>query len=103
MKKIIRDFMNGFEKIRWFSSFFSERLKIEIAIFKLLYESDRMSRMRDELLRKIGERVMELKNHEDANILRDTTVSRAMAEVEKLDKSMNDLRGKVSDLGRVTD
>jgi len=103
VKKIIGDFKKGIEQLRWFSKLFSERLKIEIAIFKLLYESDNMTRMREEMLRKIGERVMELKGHEGKNILRDTVVAEAVHEIEKLEKSIDDLRNRISEISRVTE
>ena len=103
MKKVLDDFRQGTEKIRWFSSLFAERLKIEIAVFKLQYDADRMSRTRDELLRRIGQRVMELKPHEDGNVLRDAVVAEAVAEIEKLDRSIEDMRNRISDMGRVAE
>jgi hypothetical protein len=103
VKKIIEDFKKGIEQLRWFSTLFAERLKIEMAVFKLLYESDKMTRMREEMLRKIGERVVELKSHEGKNILRDTVVAEAVHEIEKLEKSIDDLKNKVSEISRVTE
>ncbi len=103
MKKLLDDFRKGVERIRWFAALFSERLKIEIATFKLLYESDRMAKTREEVLRKIGERVVDLKGNEEKNILKDSVVAEAIREIEKLDKSLDDLKGRVSDLGRVPD
>jgi hypothetical protein len=103
MKKIFEDFRKGIEKVRWFAKLFAERLKIEIAIFRLLYDSDRMKKTREELLKKIGERVVELKGHHDKNILRDTVIVEALGEIEKLEKSMEETRAKVSDIGRVTE
>jgi len=103
MKRIIEDFRKGIDKIRWFAKLFAERLKIEIAIFRLLYGADRMKKTREELLKKIGERVMDLKGHHDKNILRDTVITEALNEIEKLEKSMEETRAKVSDLGRVTE
>lgn len=103
MKKVLEDFRRGTERIRWFSSLFAERLKIEIAVFKLLYDADKMAQTRDELLKRIGGRVVELKSHEDKNILKDTVVAEAIAEIEKLDKSIEDVRSRVSDMGRVAE
>jgi uncharacterized protein YaaW (UPF0174 family) len=103
VKKIIEDFKKGIEQLRWFSTLFAERLKIEMAVFKLLYESDKMTRMREDMLRKIGERVVELKSHEGKNILRDTVVAEAVHEIEKLEKSIDDLKNKVSEISRVTE
>lgn len=103
MKKIIADFRRGLERLRWFSSIFSERLRIEMAVIKLLFESDKVSRTRRELLMTIGERVIDLKSHHDKNILRDSVVSAAVAEIEKLDRQIDDIKTKVSEIGRVTD
>lgn len=103
MKKIFEDFRKGIEKVRWFAKLFAERLKIEIAVFRLLYDADRMNKTREKLLKKIGERVMELKGHDDKNIFRDTTIAEALGEIEKLEKNMEETRAKVSDIGRVTE
>jgi hypothetical protein len=103
MKKVLEDFRKGTEKMRWFSSLFAERVKIEVAVFKLLYDADKMSRTRDELLKRIGERVMELKSHDDKNIFRDAVVAEAVGEIEKLDKSIDDAKNRVSDMGRVAE
>jgi len=103
MKKIIEDFREGIGRIRWFSTLFAERLKIEIAVFKLLYESDKMDKTRDELLKKIGERVVELKDQTEKNILRDSVVTEAIAEIGKIDKNMEETKNKVSEIGRVTE
>lgn len=103
MKKIIDDFRKGLERIRWFSTVFAERLKIEIAVFRLLYESDRMAKTREELLKRIGERVMELKDHQDKSILRDSIVAEAVAEIDKLEKTIEDLKTRVSEIGRAAE
>ncbi|MBI5634255.1 MAG: hypothetical protein HZA15_12350 [Nitrospirae bacterium] len=103
MKKIIDDFRKGLERIRWFSTVFAERMKIEIAIFRLLYESDRTAKTREELLRRIGERVLELKDHHDKNILRDSVVAEAVAEINKLEKTIEDLKTRISEIGRVAE
>jgi len=103
MKKIFGDFKKGIEKIRWFSTLFAERLKIEIAVFRLLYDSDKMNKTREEMLKKIGERVMDLKGHHDKNVLKDTVIAEAVSEIEKLDKSIEETRGRISEIGRVTE
>ena len=50
LKKVYENFRKGMEKIKWFATLFSERMNIEIAIFKLLYQSDEMTRKREALL-----------------------------------------------------
>ena len=46
MKNVYENLRKGIEKIKWFATLFSERLNIEIAIFKLLYQSDEMTKKR---------------------------------------------------------
>lgn len=101
MKKIIDDFREGLKRLRWFATVFVERVNIEIAVFRLLYEADRMAKTRGELLIKIGERVMELKDHQDKNILKDSAVAEAVAEINKLEKTIDDLKTRVAEMGRV--
>ena len=103
VKKMIDDFRKGLERVRWFSTVFAERMKIEIAIFRLLYESDRMTKTRGELLMKIGERVMELKDHQEKNILKDSLVAEAVAEINKIEKTIDDLKTRVAEIGRIAE
>jgi hypothetical protein len=101
LKKLYDKFRAGIERIKWFAALFSERLKIEIAIFQLLYKSDEMERRRDTLLRTIGQRVVELKGQGD-KISRDSAVSGALEEIEKIDGNITDLKNKANEISRVT-
>jgi RNA processing factor Prp31 len=101
-KKIYENFRNGMEKIRWFATLFSERINIEVAIFKLLYQSDEMARKRKTLLNTIGERVVELKGQSEKNIFRDSVVVVALEEIDQIDKHINELRHKAGEISRVT-
>ena len=102
LKNIYENLKNGIGKIKWFATLFSERINIEIAIFKLLHQSDEMTKKREVLLKKIGERVVELKGHSEKSIFRDSDIAGALEEIEKLDKNINDLKGKASEISRVT-
>jgi ArsR family metal-binding transcriptional regulator len=102
LKKIYENFRKGIERIRWFANLLSERMNIEIAIFKLLYQSDEMTKKRQQLLSAIGERVVELKGHGDKNVFRDSAVAEALGEIEQIDKNISELRQKASEISRVT-
>jgi len=54
-------------------------------------------------LRKIGERVIELKGHQDKNILKDSVVAEAAAEIIRIEKTLDDLKGKAAEIGRVAE
>jgi predicted RNase H-like nuclease (RuvC/YqgF family) len=100
IKGLKKDFINGVEKIKWFSRIISERLKIEITIIKLLYRSDDMDRMKDEMLLAIGKRVYELKENTEKNILKDRDIFESVAGIERLEKEIVELNQKISELTR---
>ena len=102
LKRIYENFKKGIAKIKWFSTLFSERMNIEVAIFRLLYQSDEMAKKREEHLKTIGERVVAIKEHGEKSVFRDSVVVEALDEIEKIDKNIDDLRHKASELGRVT-
>jgi hypothetical protein len=102
LKKVYENFRRGAEKIKWFATLFSERMHIELAVFKLLYQSDEMTRKRQELLVTIGGRVVELKDRSDKIVFHDSVVAGALAEIEKIDSNIVELRQKASEISRVT-
>ena len=97
-QKLRENFREGLYRLKWVATVLSGRLKLEIAVIKLLYRSDEMERSKDELLRAIGRRVYELRGSPDKNILRDRTVMTALEEIEKIEKNIDELKQKVSDM-----
>ncbi len=97
-QKLRENFKEGLYRMKWAAIVLSERLKIEIAVIRLLYQSDEMERSREELLRTIGLRVYELHGNPDKNILRDRTVLTALEEIKKIEKNIEELKQKVSDM-----
>jgi seryl-tRNA synthetase len=97
-EKLRESFSGGIERIKWFATVFSERLKIEIAVVKLLYQSDEMQKRRDGLYREIGRRVYDLKGNPEKNILKDRAVAEAIEEIEKLDRDLDELSRRVSEM-----
>lgn len=97
-QKIKKNFDRGIKKIKWFSFLLSERLKIEISIFRLLHHSEQLKEKRDELIKKIGERVYELKDNPDRTILKDTIVVEAISEIEKINKEIESTKKKASEI-----
>jgi DNA-binding transcriptional regulator GbsR (MarR family) len=102
LKKIRENFENGIEKIRWFSSLFSERLKIEISVMRLLYESQQMEKKKDDLLRKIGERVRKLKEQGETHVLKDAAVVDALSEIDKMSREIDATVKKASEISKIT-
>ena len=101
LEKLRANLKDGLNKITWLSTVLSERIKIEIAVMKLLYQSDGMEKKKKELLEGIGRRVYEFKGNPEKNILRDRDVCDAVQEIEKIDRDLEELRQKASEIGSV--
>jgi hypothetical protein len=101
LDKLRLNFGTGLEKIKWLSAVLSERLKIEIAVIKLLYLANDMEKKKEELLAAIGQRVYDLKGNPDKNILRDREVYSFIDEIEKIERDLEALRQKASEIGGV--
>lgn len=102
VKNLKDNFQKGIAKIRLFAFYFSERLKIEVAVMKLLFQSDEISKKKDEILKTIGQRVLDMKDQGDKDILKDKQVLEALEEIAKVEKDITDLKARIQELSKVT-
>lgn len=100
-KRVKDNLESGTEKVRWFSSLMNERVKIEISLVKLLYQTSELEKKRAGLMQSIGERIFELKNSGERNILREPEIMDAINKIEELDAEIEENKNKVSELGRI--
>jgi seryl-tRNA synthetase len=98
--RIKKDFDEGIEKIKWFSSLLSERVRIEITVFKLLYTSEELKKRRDELMRKIGEEVYAMRGKEK-NIYANKEVIDAIKELETLEPEIKETIERASEISKI--
>lgn len=98
--RIKKDFEEGIRKVKWFSSLLSERLRIEIAVFKLLYKAEEMKKHREELLQLIGEEVYSLRG-QNKNIYARTEVINAIRKLDQLDPEIKENIEKASDISKI--
>ncbi len=96
--RIRSNFENGIEKLKWFSSIFSDRLKIELSVMKLLYESDCLEKKKDDIMKAVGKRIWELKGQPERNILKDTIIIDALSEIERINSDIEATKKKASDI-----
>lgn len=101
VEKLKKSCEAGVEKIKWFASIFSERLKVEAAVIKLLKESGKLEKQRDLLAKSIGERIFELRGRTDVDVFTDTEIRQALDELEKLDAEIKDIKSRASEISRV--
>lgn len=100
-KRVKNNFDSGIARVKWFSSILSERMKIEFSVIKLVSDRDKKEKERAEKLRLIGERVFEVKEQQDKNVLKDNVIAGSISEIEKLDSEIEDINKKVSEISKV--
>lgn len=98
--KIKKDFDEGIGKLKWFASLLSERVRVEITVFKLLYKSEELKKRRDELMQKIGEEVYEHRGKEK-NIYANKEVVSAIKELEALEPEIKETVEKASEISKI--
>ncbi len=101
LKRLKDSFDNGIEKIKWFSSLVSDRVKVELSVIKLLHESDQLEKKREDLMKTIGRRVLELKDYPDMQILKDGVISSAVSEIELITNEIEQMRKKASEISAI--
>lgn len=103
LKGLKENFTNGINKIKWLSNLFAERLQIEMAVFKLLYRSEEKNKAKDDLLKTIGKRIIELKDQSEEDLSADKVITEAIIQIEQLEKDINTLKDKASEISSVAD
>jgi seryl-tRNA synthetase len=99
--KLKESFDSGVEKVKEIASLFSERLKVEAAVIKLLRESGDLEKKRASLVKEIGERVFDLRGRSEINVYEDGIVKETLGELEKLDAEITELKKKASEISKV--
>ncbi len=98
--RVKRDFEEGVAKLKWFSSLLSERVRVEITVFRLLYKSEDLKKRRDELMKKIGEEVYELRS-KDKNVYAQKEVAEAIREMEALEPEIRETIERASEISKI--
>jgi hypothetical protein len=101
IKRIKDSFDNGVEKIKWFSALVSDRIKVEFSVMKLLYHTDQLEKRREDLMKSIGRRVLELKDNPDRQILKDTIIADAITEIDQITSEIEQTRKRASDISKI--
>ncbi|NTU42871.1 MAG: hypothetical protein HGA78_07420 [Nitrospirales bacterium] len=98
--RLRKDLDEAVRQIKWFSSLFSERVRMEVIVFKLLYRSEELKKKRDELYRTIGQEVYEMKGR-DKDPYSQKAVSDAIRELDALEPEISETIQKASEISRV--
>lgn len=86
--------------MKWFSTLLSERVRIEITIFKLLYKSEELKKKKDDLFRNIGEEVYRMRGKEK-NVYSNNEVISAIKSLEAIEPEIKETQDKVADISKI--
>jgi hypothetical protein len=100
-ERIKNNFTKGVKKTKWLSSLVSERVKTEFMVIKLLYQSEQFNEQKSDLLKKIGKRVLELKDQREGSILKDSVVADSLREIERIDTDIESTKQKASEISKI--
>ena len=101
--RIRKWFHKGVERLKWLASLFSERLHIELAIIKLLNNMEVLREKREEIVLRLGERVLQLKESPAPDVFTDREVRAILKEIEVINEEIEAVKGRVSDLSKLED
>lgn len=94
-------FKNGIERLKWFVALISERLHIELAVIKLLNSIEELKKKRTNLMIKIGERVIQLKEIPSHDVFTDQEIKSILKEVEDIEREIRILQEKAHELSKL--
>jgi len=100
LSRVKKDFESGIKKVKWFATLLSERVRIEIAIFKLLYKTEELKEKRDKLLRQIGEEVYEMRDR-GKNVFSNKEVLAAIKSLESIEPEIRETLEKAADFSKL--
>jgi hypothetical protein len=99
--RIKNDIDEGIDKIKWFARLLSERIRIEMVIFRLSYQSEELKKKRDSLLKNIGEEVYLMRKNEKG-IHANGRILDALGKIEALDPEIKETNDRISEINRVS-
>ena len=103
IEKVKKSFSTGLLRVRWIASFLAERTKAETTVAKLLYEKTKLEDKINDLYSDVGNRVMELKEKGDEDILKDFIVQQALDEIKNLQESVDDYKSRADNINKLPD
>jgi seryl-tRNA synthetase len=99
--RLKNDLEEGLNKIKWFAGLLSERVRIELTVFRLLYRAEELKKKRDSLFKKIGEEVYHMHNAEKS-FHPSMEIMAIIREIEALEPQIREAVDKASEIDRIT-
>jgi len=101
--KVKKSFNTGLFRVKWIATFLAERTKAETSVAKLLYERTKVEGRINDLYSDVGNRVMELKEKGEEDVLKDFIVQQALDEIKHLQESVDDYKSQADNINKLPD
>jgi seryl-tRNA synthetase len=99
--RIKNDLDEGLNKVKWFARLLSERIRIELTVFRLLHKSEELKKKRDIMIKKIGEEAYRM-NKSDKGINPSKDMLDAIKEIDALEPLIKETVDKAAEISRIT-
>lgn len=99
IEQVRRNFSSGVEKIRWYSELLGERIKVEMAVIKLMGKAEKLKKERDKLARSIGERIFELRA-ELPDTCKDEFIKNILVDMEMVNEELGELTARMTNVSK---
>ncbi len=96
-------FRKGMERLRWFLSLLIERIRVELAMVKLLNNIEDLKRKRAEIVLKVGQRVLEMKDSPAHDLLSDGEIKSLLKEIDAIEGEIEREKERARELSRLED
>lgn len=100
---ILNNLKKAWKFIKDWSGLIYQRVKVEIAVLKIIQEIKEIDRRIENLYELIGRRFLELKERHEKNILRDEEMAKMILEIQKLSGERQRLLDTASKIAEIKD
>lgn len=99
IEQVRRNFSSGIEKIRWYSGLVGERIKVEMAVIKLMGKADKLKRERERLAQSIGDRIFESRATLPDSC-KDDFIKNILVEMEMVNEELDELTARMTGISK---
>ncbi len=99
--KIKQNFRYGIDKLKWFAALLSERLRIEISLFRIFGRIEKLERRQAEIMNSIGEYIYEIRLQPIIDVYNQKEVRDYIKEIEEIESEIEKIKGEAREISVV--
>ncbi len=96
--RIRESFDNGTKQLQWYASLLSDRVRVELTIFKLYGALEKLERKKGVIMKSLGEEVVNLSTQPVTDVYEQKAIKEAIREIQDLDRQIDEIKKEASDV-----